>query len=813
MSEMEKEQKLETTAQTERIGLGDLVIAGIIAVGTWLLLTIWEFPGLYPGVWNEVAVATGVRPAANVVPGYLVGVASLVYGIFGINCGTVMMRLLGHILLAVIAVGVYAVLREWLAFAMRARPQLSKRRTLVMRLASALGAAAFVFSDPVWNAGQFLSETTLLIALTIGAIEFYFVFLRKGDIKYTYFCAILLGLLTAETPVGLFLIVLFIWLYFFILNVMPMMESPLFKPTVVEVGKWYMTFIFLAAVVVGVVINCGIYILHDGPSAIGQTGGYIPLKYLLDYWARISGAASPLAWLIWVGVCILPFVVSLLHFPASADEERFLDYSSGMIFFVCGVAVFSQSAFLPALWFWTYFPVNSQFMLSLGMFCTAATLASAITILGVDSLCRNHAALARRLFGSESEEDGDEDEEGVTRPMLSTRQRVEKVEITGSMTLIRRVMIVAIPLVALSIMVVGRPKTAMREMQAIVRDAVAQIVDESGNARYLFSDGNLDAAIEIENAARGGKLKCYSLLGGDGAMAYYLRTRDLEDEEDRFSFRYDTAMGLRSWIRDKPERLAESAVLMGFDLWKRDGKPLPPMGGLVSRPTGFANEQEWQAFVGRARALAERMLALNRRGGTKDCTDPVVKRMFLSAQWRVARMCFYRAEANDLKGLAEEAIAEVALSKELNDCNDIYNGLVAAMEKRNSSMMQKLTPREGLQLALVRADFTMGKIYAETILGADPDNPDANFAMGMYYLKEHQLSRAEAYLRRCLIRKPDEPAVYNNLAMIEIELGKLDAAKSNVEKALAILPESAAILETKKLLEETQQQANATEKK
>lgn len=813
MSEMEKEQKLETTAQTERIGLGDLVIAGIIAVGTWLLLTIWEFPGLYPGAWNDVAVATGVRPAANVVPGYLVGVASVIYGIFGTEFGTITMRILGHALLSVVAVGVYAVLREWLAFAMRARPQLSRRRTLVMRLASALGAAAFVFSDPVWNAGQFLSETTLLIALTIGAIEFYFVFLRKGDIKYTYFCAILLGLLTAETPVGLFLIVLFIWLYFFILNVMPMMESPLFKPTVVEVGKWYMTFIFLAAVVAGVVINCGIYILHDGPSAIGQTGGYIPLKYLLDYWARISGAASPLAWLIWVGVCILPFVVSLLHFPASADEERFLDYSSGMIFFVCGVAVFSQSAFLPALWFWTYFPVNSQFMLSLGMFCTAATLASAITILGVDSLCRNHASLAGRLFGSESEEDGDEDEEGVTRPMLSTRQRVEKVEITGSMTLIRRVMIVAIPLVALLIMVVGRPKTAMREMQAIVRDAIAQIVDESGDARYLFSDGNLDAAIEIESAARGGKLKCYSLLGGDGAMAYYLRTRDLEDEEDRFSFRYDTAMGLRSWIRDKPERLAESAVLMGFDLWKRDGKPLPPMGGLVSRPTGFANEQERQIFVGRARALAERMLALNRRGGTKDCTDPVVKRMFLSAQWRVARMCFYRAEANDLKGLAEEAIAEVALSKELNDCNDIYNGLVAAMEKRNSSMMQKLTPREGLQLALVRADFTMGKIYAETILGADPDNPDANFAMGMYYLKEHQLSRAEAYLRRCLIRKPDEPAVYNNLAMIEIELGKLDAAKSNVEKALAILPESAAILETKKLLEETQKQANATEKK
>ena len=123
------------------------------------------------------------------------------------------------------------------------------------------------------------------------------------------------------------------------------------------------------------------------------------------------------------------------------------------------------------------------------------------------------------------------------------------------------------------------------------------------------------------------------------------------------------------------------------------------------------------------------------------------------------------------------------------------------MEKRNAILLQQLTPREGLQLALVRADFTMGKTYAETILGIDPDNPDACFALGMFYLKERQLSRAELYLKRCLIRKPKEPAVYNNLAMLQIEQGKFDAARANIEKALAIIPDSAAVMDTKKALE------------
>ena len=782
-------------AQTEKIGLGDLVIVAIIAALTVGIAAFWQFPGLYPGVWADATVASYLRPAEHVLPGYWTALSTIIYSIFGINDAAGILRLVGHIFLAGVAVCVYAVLREWLAFAMRMRPQLSKRRTLVMRMASAIGAATFVAADPIWTAGQCLSETTILLGLTLGAIEFYFVFLRKGTIKYAYFCTLLLGLLAAESPLGLFFPILFIAIYLFIVKVMPGLESPLFTPAVIEVGKWHLTFIFLASLIVGIALNCWTFIDHEGLEAIGESAGYIPVAYLTAYWHRIAGAGSAGAWILWLGVCILPFVVATLKFPASADEEQFLSYASGIIFFFCGLLSFSQSVSLSSLWFWTYFPMDSQYLLGVGLFCCAATVALSMTILGVDSLCRNHAALVETVFGGVA---GSEEDEEAAEEAEKT-----EVKISGSMTFIRRLGIIVIPLAMLVMLLPGRVKTATREMLNILQDAVAEIVREAGDATYLFTDGNLDQAIELESARQGGNLKCYSLMGNDGALSTYLRTRNLQDEEDMFSFRYDTGMGLRSWIKDKPERLNACAALMGFDLWKRDGKAIPPMGGFLSLPTGFKSEEVRREGVDKVHALIDRILAVySAPGSTKDCTDEKVSHAFQVMQWRAARMCVYRSEFDDIHGRAEDAIAEANRAKALNDHNDIYKNLVAMMEKRNATLMQKLTPREGLQLALVRADFTMGKVYAETILNADPENPDANFAMGMYYLQERQLSRAESYLVRCLIRKPEEPAVFNNLAMIQIELKKYDAAKSNIDKALKLIPDSAAVLDTKKALED-----------
>lgn len=780
-------------AQAEKFGLGDLVIAALIAAAVWVAQSYLEYPGLYPGVWNDAAVAAGVRPATDLLSGLWVFVAHGVFRHAGLNGGIAWLRLLGHATMAVTAFCVYGIMREVLTVIMRARPQVSPRRAVVVRMASIVGSLAFVSMDPVWTAGQFLSGTTILLALTVTALAAYFLFLRKGRLFFAYVGAGLLGLLAAEAPFGFLLPILLIALYLFVAKVLPNLESPLFKPAVMEVGKWYMTFIYFAALTAGIAVNCWMFVLHGGLGAIGETLGYLPLAYVLGYWNQIVSAAGLVAWLMLAAICFVPFVVTMVRFPVAADEERFLPYATGLIILFCSALALSQAGFLPALWFWTYFPVDSQYLLSVGLFCCAFTIAGGMTTLGVDALCRDHQRLAKVLYGNE-----DEDAEAVGGGRISR-----------STTVIRRVCILVVPLFALGVMVPIRFNATSREMLKVVHDGLREIVREAGEARYLFSDGAMDPAIEFESAAAGGHLKCYSLMGGGDAMAAYLRTRGLTgDEEDRFAFGFDTAMGLRSWIRDRPEKLTQSAVMMGFDLWKRDGKPLPPMGGMLSRPSGFANEDERQAGIKAAHALADRILAIyNRRGGIKACTDESVLRAFVAVQWRVSRMCTYRSEYDDLVGKVDSSVRESRRAKELNDRNPTYKRLVESVEKRKETLMQKVTPREGLQLALVRADFTLGKVYAETVIGVEPDNPDANFALGMYHLTKGQYALAETYLKRCLIRKPNEPAVYNNLAMIQISQHRFDVAEMNIRKALALMPNSAAVLDTKRMLEKAREEA------
>ena len=767
-------------AQTERIGLGDLVIAGLLAVLTLSFSWLWQFPDMLPSLWGEAAVASGVRPAAQVLPGYWRFVGSLVYSVFGVDAGGTALKLLGHVSLMMTAVCVYAALREILAFVMRARPQFSTRRTIVMKLASAVGATAFVCSDAVWAAGQFFEETTILILLAVVAMEFYFVFLRKGLLRYSYGCALTLGLLAAESPVGVVLVAVCIGIYGFILKVMPVLESPFFKPAVIAVGKWHMTFLFVFALIGGVVLNCCTFAAHSGLDAIGASVGDLPLMYLKAYWGRVVSAADVLGWILIVAIALAPFLVTIVRFPAAADEEQFLSYPTGIVFLVCGVIAAAQSCALPALWYWSYGVVHSQFLLSLGALLSAVTLAGAVTILGVDALCRNHRRLAQQFFGAD-----DDEEETETAPR------------SGRMS--RLVVLALVPAFIVLAILPGRIKTDTRELLSIISETVSATVDEAGDCEFLFTDGHLDAAVEMESARRGGGLRCVSLFGGDGPMAVYLRTRGLGgDKEDLFSFRHDGGMGLRTWLRDKPDRMARSAVQLGFDLWKRDGKAIPEIGGLLSRPGSKVEPDARRTAVERARKIAARLLAVRARGGFRRCTDRLVTSAATAIQWRIARMCIYRAEALDLAGEAAAAIDEVSLAKELNDSNDVYRELLQTAEKYNELLMTRLTPREGLQLALVRADFNMGKLYAETILVAQPEHPDANFAMGMYYQKQHQLSRAEEYLKRCLIGKPREPSVYNNLAMLQMELGKFDAALVNVEKALELIPDSAAVKDTKR---------------
>jgi tetratricopeptide (TPR) repeat protein len=102
----------------------------------------------------------------------------------------------------------------------------------------------------------------------------------------------------------------------------------------------------------------------------------------------------------------------------------------------------------------------------------------------------------------------------------------------------------------------------------------------------------------------------------------------------------------------------------------------------------------------------------------------------------------------------------------------------------------------GNELVIRPARQNAGGEFAEQILAGDSDDVSANFAMGMGCLIEKKYLRARKHLEKCLSRRPDEPAVLNNLAVVELRLGRTDLAEEYALKALKLYPDSLEIKST-----------------
>ena len=109
--------------------------------------------------------------------------------------------------------------------------------------------------------------------------------------------------------------------------------------------------------------------------------------------------------------------------------------------------------------------------------------------------------------------------------------------------------------------------------------------------------------------------------------------------------------------------------------------------------------------------------------------------------------------------------------------------------------MRAIPPHKAIKRALEDADFTQARRYAELILPNDPDNANANFAMGMSYYNQKQWELAEEFFRKYLAKKEDA-AVVNNLAIVCMETDRYDEALALANRALELLPESGVVKDT-----------------
>lgn len=783
----EGDQQQRLFLANERFTLVDWVLAAALGILVSAGMMAFALPGVIPGMWDAAAVAAHLRAPADVFPGFW---RVLAQGLFvgGIPVGLGLLKILGPVCLGVTAGVVYLFLRAVIALLVRGRLRFAIRRYVVQRVAAAVGAVLFVCSDPAWRSGQAFSSEGLLLLLTVLAIMPFVLFMLNGSLFSAYASMFLLGAVAAETPLGLVFLAFCWFAYHLALRHDALGEKmPLLEPLTAQTAKWTLSFFWGLGLALGVVLNCWSF-LHMGGGAMLTTP--LPVAYLLRWWSIFMESTGSIGWVLAFGICVLPFAVASIMLPHAVDEEQFLPYHVGGLFFVSGVSALSQLSCVSALWFWSWSPltdIRSPYILLMLLLLCAITASYFITVLGTDACCRNHVRLSS--FRAT-------DEESMAQVAARAPTRPHGLIVLG---------VVSAILLASSLPGVSQKRAG--EMLGLLDDYVAEVLKETGDAKYLFTDGSFDARLELGAAAEGRKLTALSLLAGDSAYEKGLLQRAAADAEDRTALSLGAANALRTWKRDKPARFAECALMLGFPFWMRDGEAVPPCGGTILRPGQSAEDRA--AGVAAARKLAERVVAFASAGGLDKRVGTYGLHLFALMQWRLARFADERARAADRDGDTATATAEHALAERLDDGNTELTKLVKMAENRRASTLRQVTPREGLQLALLRADFPLAARYAKIVLDGDPDDPDANFGAGMYLFQQKQWARAAETLARCLVRKPNEPAVLNNLALACLRGGRLDDAEAYVGKALALLPASDEVKATRAEIAKVRAKADA----
>ena len=795
--------------QQESLHLFDWLVAAALALFTGGLMMFWAFPGLSPHAWNDMAIGSGVRPIDAIFPGFWTSIARWAYSALGVTSGTHLMIITGKVVAGVTVGLVYLLLRQILSITVRVRLLFARRRLLVIRGTALLGALFFACSDPVWRAGQAFTSPLLLLFMTVLALELFFGFLMSGRMARLYTSTFILGLLSAETPLGFFLLATVLLVYLLAFRHGAIAEdSPLLNPIVEQSSKWHLTFLYAFGLILGIAANCIAFISFDGFAVFDVSGADMPLLYATRWWTQFTGAATPLGWLLGLGICVLPFVVAAVLLPRAVDEEQFLPYHIGAVFFVVGALSFAQLAELAPLWFWTWTDaakiVSPYFLLVLVLF-SAASVVFALAVMAVEVCCRDHRRLVSERFAELNEGDGDDDEDGEGGKKSKPAVVVAEVEEDAKPFGVRAwLMIVLVPLLLIAAVLPGRRQVQTRRMLSIIHDYAMEVLKECGEAKCIFTDGSFDSWLELLAAAGGRSLNAISMMADNSPRQQYIRQRGVANQEDRITLSMGGPMTLRSTVRDHREKFGEMAVQLGFEVWKREGLEVPPCSGVLSRPAGMS-EKDRLAGVDAANALAERILAVYFAGGPSKSAGELVNELFLTVQWRIARIARMRAERADRAGKTELALKDVGLSDRLDHNNAALARILKDIDKMRERTLHAVTPRESLQLALARADFGLARRFAEPILVDDPDDPNANFGVGMSYYMQKQWARAEEFLRKVLVKKPKEPAVWNNLAMICLYTKRYDEGLRHAKRALELIPESASVKDTIKQLEKAKE--------
>ena len=726
------------------------VLAGIVAT---VAILVFGVPGLDPSMWNEVTVAAGLRPPMAIFPGFWRALTGWMFSLFGVEGALGLLKFVGAAVAGVCTVLLCLIVRITLSLLIRTSRPFEVWSDRIAPFFALVAGLMFAVCDPLWRIARVFSPDEFRLLIFLSIIYLSLRWFTVGGRWRLFPAMTLMGVLAAETPLAFVLPLLFVAFYVAVWHcvmdgLFPQPES-LEEPS--KLPKWRMFFLFLGGIALAAWINVLTFAAFGGIEANGWNPGYIYFLYGASYWNVLVGAASPVAWILGIGFCVIPLVVGLRIFPTLARDDRPMPFASGALMFFVGIIAMMQSGAFSATRFWLFskeiIQVRSGFLLTVFIACAAVTLACFGAVFAFE---------CQRTYLS--------DEDDIPRPGFLLRG--------------------VAPVIALVVLIMaffGIRNSVESEMQSIVDAAVDEIVAECEDAKWLFTDGRLDAGLEIAAAKQKKAVRPLNMMSGSSAWEVTLCKRGFEpDSEDAKAAETGIPALLRIWAGEKPNGMDEAALQLGFEFWKRERKDLPQASGMVAR-TKWTDAQSVSNGIERADAISKRILALSPKLENVD-TSPALASAFSAVSWRLSRFARMR---NDAK-----------LANELDACNSALKRMLSAIEYERMRTFMQLTPKEGLQIALRRANFAEATRYASAVLRYDTDDPEANFGLGMSALLGNRLKDAEIYLSRCLKRRPEEPAVLNNLSIVCRKLHKYKEAEDYARHAIKVMPNSPEVKQT-----------------
>lgn len=743
----------------DRLVKRDYVLAAIVGLLFTGIYLIFAPRGMEPAIWNDLAVAAHLRPPQAIFPAVWRMLAAILVRFFGIAGAGYALQVLGALVGGCCVFLVSLSLRRMLAYLMRVKER--TQWSWIAPLVTMLCTISFGTSDAMWRMVAPLTSGAIRFFLFLFSIQLFLHWAKRGGLGFLLLADIVAGFLAAETPIG-FLLPVFCYVLFNLVMNAGANGNFQFEGVLVDaehpLPKWRRFFCFLAGFALAMAVNIIVFVHFDGLDANGWNGLDVFFHYLLGYAQVVAGAATLSGWFISLGLCVLPLIGALPLFPRLCRDNEPINFKLGLVMFFAGFVAVVQSSALPFchLRNITLIPVavESEFLHGIFTLCTVSTLA-------LSASCFACAAQKRFLYDPEEDKIVDVGLRGVFMRFLVPALMV----------------VFAIP----SILRIYRPVET--ELRAIVDDALAEIVQECGDAKYLFTDGHYDAGIELKAAQMGSHLRTLNLFSGSSPWEKSIRTRYFEpDSPDYFSAAQGVPVLLRVWAGERVNGMAEAATQVGFEFWRRARKPLPEQSGFVARTKGF-DEETVKRGKAVAMRIAQRILLITKRhSGTLTAVSPMLREAIYSLSWRISRFARMRDDVN--------------LANALDESNSVVRHLMDLVEYERSRTFMQLTPYEGLRLALHRANFAEARRFGSIILQVDPDDPEANFGTGMAYLLEEKLKDAEVYLERVLKTRPGEPAVLNNLSIVYRKAGQLEKALEYAKKAYAIVPENKEVEQT-----------------